>query len=187
MLRQHTQQVSGVIFDSKDSTVAYSASWDHTMRTWDLVTSSVVDTRTTNQALFAVEQMPDLHLVATGSAGRDVKLIDPRASAAAVTAMTLKGHRNSVVTLAKDPSSGHGLASGSHDGTCRIWDLRNTKQGKDGITAQSLYTLARESLHGQAAPEVGSGAQVYGVHWSELGILSAGQDKCVQINRGDPP
>ncbi|KAI9874977.1 MAG: ribosome biogenesis protein ytm1, partial [Watsoniomyces obsoletus] len=75
MLRKHTQQVSGVIFDSKDSTVAYSTSWDQTMRTCDLVTSSVVDTRTTNQALFAVEQMPELQLVATGTAGRDIKLI----------------------------------------------------------------------------------------------------------------
>ena len=188
MLRQHTQQVSGVTFDSRDPTVAYSSSWDQTMRTWDLVTSSVVDTRTTNQALFAIEQMPELHLVATGSAGRDIKMIDPRASAAAVTVMSLKGHKNAVVTLARDPDNGHILASGSHDGTCRVWDLRNTKQGKDGVTVQSLYTLVRQSLKGQPAAEVGSGAQVYGVHWSaDLGILSAGQDRCVQINNSGPP
>jgi ribosome biogenesis protein len=187
MLRQHTQQVSGVIFDSKDSTVAYSTSWDQTMRTWDLVTSSVVDTRTTNQALFAVEQMPELHLVATGTAGRDIKLIDPRASAAAVTVMTLRGHKNSVVALARDPRNGHSLVSGSHDGTCRIWDLRNTKQGTDGITVQSLHTLVRESMKGPT-PEVASGAQVYGVYWSaDLGILSAGQDKNIQINSSERP
>ena len=187
MLRQHTQQVSGVTFDAKDPTVAYSSSWDQTMRTWDLVTSSVVDTRTTNQALFAIEQMPELQLVATGSAGRDIKMVDPRASAAAVTVMSLRGHKNAVVSLARDPNNGYSLVSGSHDGTCRIWDLRNTKQGKDGITVQSLYTLVRESLKGQPAAEVGSGAQVFGVHWSaDLGILSAGQDRCVQINAGGP-
>lgn len=173
LLRQHTQQVSGVTFDSKDPTVAYSSSWDQTMRTWDLVTSSVVDTRNTNQALFAIEQMPELHLVATGSAGRDIKMVDPRASAAAVTVMSLKGHKNAVVTLARGPD-GHSLVSGSHDSTCRIWDLR---------TNQSLYTLGRESLKGQPAVEVGSGAQVYGVHWGELGILSAGQDRCVKVFR----
>ena len=188
MLRQHTQQVSGVIFDSKDSTVAYSTSWDQTMRTWDLVTSSVVDTRTTNQALFAVEQVPDLHLIACGTAARDVKLIDPRVSASAVTAMTLKGHKNSVVTLARDPDNSHSLASGSHDGTCRIWDLRNTKQGKDGITGQSIYTLARESMQGRPTPEVDSGAQVYGLCWDrELGLLSCGQDKCIQLNHSSSP
>ncbi len=188
MLRQHTQQVSGVTFDSRDPTVAYSSSWDQTMRTWDLVTSSVVDTRTTTHALFAIEQIPELQLIATGTAGRDIKMIDPRASAAAVTVMSLRGHKNAVVTLARDPSNGHSLASGSHDGTCRIWDLRSTKQGKDGITVQSLYTLVRESVKGQPAAEVGSGAQVYGVHWStELGVLSAGQDRCVQINTGGLP
>ena len=189
MLRQHSQQVSGVMFDSKDSTVAYSSSWDQTMRTWDLVTSTVVDTRTTNQALFAIEQMPELSLVVTGTAGREIKMIDPRASAAAVTAMSLRGHKNSVVALARDPSSSgeHSLVSGSHDGTCRIWDLRNVKQGKDGTVVSSLYTLTRESVRG-ATPEVVSGAQVYDVHWSaELGILSAGQDRCVQINSGEPP
>ena len=188
MLRQHTQQASAAIFDAKDSTVAYSVSLDQTMRTWDLVTSAVVDTRATNQALLSIEHMPDLHLIATGTAGRDVKLIDPRASASSVTAMTLKGHRNSVVCLARDPSSGHTLASGSHDGHCRVWDLRNTKQGKDGTTVQSLYTIPRESFGGKPIPDVGSNAQVYGLCWNaELGLLSAGQDKRIQINRSEPP
>lgn len=188
ILRQHTQQTSGAIFDSKDSTVAYSVSWDQTMRTWDLVTSAVVDTRATNQALLSVEQMPDLHLIATGTAGRDVKLIDPRASASSITAMTLRGHRNSVVCLARDPMSGHTLASGSHDGHCRVWDLRNTKQGKDGTTVQSLYTIPRQSFGPKPIPEVGSNAQVYGLCWdAELGLLSAGQDKSIQINRSEPP
>ncbi|RMZ92652.1 hypothetical protein DV736_g76, partial [Chaetothyriales sp. CBS 134916] len=183
VLQHHTQQVSGAVFDLKDATVAYSTSWDQTMRTWDLVTSSVVDTRVTNQALFAVEQVPELQLVATGTAGREIKLIDPRTSASVVTAMTLKGHRNAVVGLARDPGSSHRLASASHDGSCRVWDLRFTKQGQEGITSQSLYTLGRQSLHGKAQPEAGVGAQVYGVCWDrELGILSCGQDKCIQLD-----
>ncbi|ETN38661.1 uncharacterized protein HMPREF1541_06698 [Cyphellophora europaea CBS 101466] len=186
ILQGHTQQVSGVVFDANDPEVAYSASWDQTMRTWHLPSSSIVDTRTTNQALFCIHQLPELHLVATGTAGRDVKLMDPRASASAVTAMTLKGHKNSVVRLAGDPSNGYTLASGSHDGTCRIWDLRNTRQGQDGVHGQSLYTLQRESLGGKAAPEVASGAQIFALGWDrELGILSGGADKMIQINRSD--
>jgi ribosome biogenesis protein len=186
VLRGHTQQVSGVVFDANEADVAYSVSWDQSMKTWHLPTASVVDTRTTNQALFSICQLPELHLIAAGTAGRDIKLMDPRASASAVTAMTLRGHKNSVVCLAGDPSNGHNLASGSHDGTCRIWDLRNARQAHEGVTGQSLYTLQRESLQGKPAPEVGSGAQVYGVCWDrELGLLSCGQDKQIQLNKSD--
>ena len=186
LLQQHTGPVSGAIFDAKDSTVGYSASWDHTVRTWDLVTASLVDTRTTANALFAIEQMPQLSLIATGSAGRDVKLVDVRASATTVTAMTLRGHRNTVVTLARDPGSEYVLVSGSHDGTCKVWDIRSTKQGKDGVTGQAIYTINRESSKDNAIASNGDGMKVFGVCWDkEVGILSGGEDKTVQINRGD--
>lgn len=186
MLKGHTQQVSGVVFDANNPDVAYSASWDQTMRTWHLPSASVVDSRSTNQALSSIHQMPEMNLIATGTAGRDIRLIDPRASASAVTALILKGHKNAVVSLARDPTYGHNLASGSHDGTCRIWDLRNTKQGQAGMTGQSLYTIQRESLGGKAASEVASGAQVFALCWDkDLGILSGGADKAIQVNRSE--
>ena len=184
MLKGHSDQVSGVIFDANDPDVAYSSSWDQTMRTWHLPSASVVDTRTTNSALFCIHQLPKMHLVAAGTAGADIKMIDPRASASAVTAMVLKGHRNTVVCLASDPSSDYILASGSRDGTCKIFDLRNTKQSQDGVTSQSLYTLQRHSLGGKAAAPVASGAQIHGLCWDEeIGLLSAGEDKAIDIHR----
>lgn len=186
LMQAHSAPVSDVCFDQKDSTVGYSASLDHTIRTWDLVTTSLVDTRTTNTPLFCVEQMPSLQLLAAGSASRDVKLVDPRDSAASVVAMTLRGHKNHVVALAKDPSNEYVLASGSHDGSCRIWDVRSTKSGKDGITGQSVFTITRESLQGKATPVTGEGIKVFGLSWdSRVGILSAGEDKVVQVNSGE--
>ncbi|OAP55747.1 hypothetical protein AYL99_09899 [Fonsecaea erecta] len=186
LMQQHTGPVSGAIFDHHDPTVGYSTSWDQTVRTWDLVTASLVDTRTTSSALLCVDHMPSLHLIAAGSASRVVKLVDPRTSAATVTAITLKGHKNSVVSLAPDPVNDYTIVSGSHDGTCRVWDVRSTKQEKDGAVGQSLYTLPRASLHGAASPAGGDGVKVFGVCWhSEAGILSAGEDKVVQINRRD--
>lgn len=183
LMQQHTAPVSQAIFDVKDATVGYSTSLDHTVRTWDLVTSALVDTRTTNHALYCIEQMAELQLLACGSAGRDIKMVDPRVSATSVTAMTLKGHKNHVVTLARDPNSGYGLVSGSHDGTCRVWDVRSTKNSKDGVTGQSMYTITRHSLNGAPTPATGERAKVFGVSWDrELGILSAGEDKQVQIN-----
>ena len=186
MLTSHTGPVSAVIFDSKDKTVGYSVSQDHSLRTWDLVTSTSVDIRTTPYALFSVEQMPQLQLVATGSIGRDVRLIDVRDSATTISAMTLRGHRNAVVGLARDPNSEYGLVSGSYDGTCKIWDVRSTQNSKDGVIGQSLYTINRESIGSKTAPSTGEGVRVFGVCWdSQLGILSASEDKRLQINRGD--
>ncbi|KAK1143130.1 ribosome biogenesis protein ytm1 [Aspergillus melleus] len=190
LLSAHSAPVSAAIFDAKDSTVGYSTSWDHSLRTWDLVTAALVDTRTTSHSLLSLEHLPEHHLLATGSSARHITLIDPRASATTIAAMTLRGHTNAVVSLARDPNSSYGLISGSHDGTCRIWDIRSTKTDKEGVVGESVYSIARKSLEegGKAdAKRVGGeGVKVFGVCWDKsVGIVSAGEDKRIQINRGE--
>ena len=186
LLKQHSQQVLGATFDFKDPTVGYSVSWDHTVRTWDLVTTALVDTRTTSAALFSLTHLPGLNLVAAGSSARYIALIDPRDSATTVSAMTLRGHWNTVSTLARDPESEYGLISGSYDGTCRVWDVRSKRRGKDGIVGESIYTIEREAMKGQPKREGGQGVKVFGVCWDKnIGIVSASEDKTLQINKGD--
>ncbi|KAI9930924.1 hypothetical protein ASPWEDRAFT_102045 [Aspergillus wentii DTO 134E9] len=190
LLSSHTAPVSAAIFDAKDSTVGYSTSWDHSLRTWDLVTASLVDTRTTSHSLLALEHLPELNLLAAGTSARHITLIDPRASATTLSAMTLRGHTNAVVSLARDPNSTYGLISGSHDGTCRIWDIRSTKTDKDGVVGESVYSIPRKSLEeegkGDSKRVGGEGVKVFSVGWdSTVGIVSAGEDKRIQINRGE--
>lgn len=186
LLKAHTAPVSAAIFDARDATVGYSTSWDHSLRTWDLVTAALVDTRTTSHSLLCVEHLPEHTLLAAGSAARHITLIDPRASATTVSAMTLRGHTNAVVCLARDPSSTYGLISGSHDGTCRIWDIRSTRtDNMDGVVSESIYTVPRKSA-GEGKRVGGDGVKVFDVCWDkEIGIVSVGEDKMVQINRGD--
>lgn len=186
LMSGHTSQVSDVCFDEKDSTVAYSSSWDHSVKTWDLTTSACVDTRTTAQSLFSITHLPDLSLLATGTSARHITLIDPRASATTISAMTLRGHQNAVVSLAKDPSSTYGLVSGSHDGTCKVWDIRSVQTSTvDGQVGEPVYTISRESASGKARTVGGEGVKVFSVCWDkDVGILSAGEDKRVQINKG---
>ncbi|KAF7592872.1 ribosome biogenesis protein ytm1 [Aspergillus hancockii] len=190
LLSSHTAPVSAAIFDSKDSTVGYSASWDHSLRTWDLVTATLVDTRTTAHSLLSLEHLPEHHLLAAGTSARHITLIDPRTSATTISAMTLRGHTNAVVSLARDPQSSYGLISGSHDGTCRIWDIRATKTDKNGLVGDSVYSISRKSLDEQGKAETkrvgGEGVKVFGVSWdATVGIVSAGEDKRIQINRGE--
>lgn len=185
LLKSHNAPVSSTIFAPNDATVAYSTSWDHTLRTWDLPTASLVDTRTTSHALLSLTALPELNLIAVGTSARHITLIDPRASATTIAAMTLRGHTNAVVTLARDPDSAYGLLSGSHDGTCRIWDVRSSRSDKDGVVGESIYTIIRENAKGEPRRVGGEGVKVFGVCWDkEVGIVSAGEDKQLQINRG---
>ncbi|KAL8826361.1 MAG: hypothetical protein Q9191_003844, partial [Dirinaria sp. TL-2023a] len=186
MMKGHADCVSATMFAPSDPTVAYSTSWDHTLKTWDLPTASVVDTRTTSASLFSLASLSALNLVATGSSDKFIALIDPRASATTVTAMTLRGHTNSVVSLAPDPASSYALVSGSHDGTCRVWDVRSASSEREGRVGKSIYTITRESAKGEKRARAGGeGSKVFDVVWdADVGIVSASEDKRVQINQG---
>lgn len=190
LLKAHSAPVSDAIFAPNDPTVAYSTSWDHTLRTWDLPTTTHVDLRSTSHALLSLTSLPALNLLAAGTSARHITLIDPRTSATSVTAMTLRGHTNAVVTLAQDPGSAYGLLSGSHDGTCRVWDVRASKSEKGGRVGGSVFVIDRESSKnnpptGRVGKDNKGKTKVFGVEWDKcVGILSAGEDCRVQINRG---
>ena len=185
LLQGHTAPVSESIFSPTDSTVGYSSSWDHTLRTWDLTTSACVDTRTTSHPLLSLVGLPSVNLLATGTSARHITLIDPRVSASSISAMTLRGHGNAVVSLCADPESEWGIVSGSHDGTCRIWDIRATKAGESGSIGESTFTIHRESAGETSRRVAGDGIKVFGVVWDQsVGIVSGGEDRRVQINRG---
>lgn len=166
LLEGHLQPVEDVCFDKTDNSVAYSVSQDHNIKTWDLVTGRCVDTRSTGYSLLSVLQLPDANLIATGSSARHINLYDPRVEAGAAERSTVKliGHTNFVVSLAACPTKSNMFASASHDGTVRIWDIRSEK---------SLHVLLRESGQGK----------VFGVAWdNDIGIVSGGEDKKIQIN-----
>jgi ribosome biogenesis protein len=197
----HNSAVTAVCFDPTDATVAYSASQDHTIRTIDLTTSKVENVITTSHPLLA---LTPLHrhpgtasssvLLAAATGARHITLVDPRVSANSVSIMTLRGHKNMVSSLAISPENDYSLVSGSYDSTCRIWDLRSVRAGTKteggGSVSESVYVIQRETLKGtkqwKAAGDIcGRGAKVFDVAWDKtFGVVSAGEDKLVQINRG---
>jgi len=187
----HSGPVSEVIFNPLDPTVAYTASQDHTIRTIDLTTSTTVDTRTTTHPLLSVSALPGIsaQILAAGTSARHITLLDPRVSSIKTQVMTLRGHTNKIVSIAPDPESNYGLVSGSHDGTCRVWDLRSSRQGTmeegGGVVGEAVYVIERESNKSGKKPIGGEGIKVFGVAWDkDVGIVSGGEDKMLQINRG---
>lgn len=191
LVASHYGAVSQVIFNPLDSTVAYTASQDHTIRTLDLTTFTTVDTRTTTHPLLSLSALPGIstQLLAAGTSARHITLIDPRISSAKTQVMTLRGHTNKIVSIAPDPESDYGLVSASHDGTCRVWDLRSSRQGTmeegGGVVGEAVYVVERESNKSGKKPVGGEGIKVFGVAWDkDVGIVSGGEDKMLQINRG---
>ncbi|KAL9614159.1 MAG: hypothetical protein Q9167_001369 [Letrouitia subvulpina] len=184
LLKSHSGPVTGVLFAPGYPSVCYSTSWDHSLKTWDLPTSTLVDTRIASHALFCVTALPEQNLVAVGTSARHIALIDPRTSAATLASIILRGHNSAVVSLAPDPNSSYALVSGSFDGTCRVWDVRSVKAGKDGRIGEHMYTIDRGNSDKQVRKQ-GEALKVFSVAWdSEVGIVSAGEDKRVHINQG---
>jgi WD40 repeat protein len=194
LLKGHTAPVSAVVFAAKDATVGYSTSWDHSIITWDLVTGSAVSTRRTLHPLLCISELPQLGLLATGTSARHIAMVDPRVDVRDVARLTLRGHTGAVSSVANEPNKPWGLVSGSLDGTCRIWDVRSVRVdttssaglalGGGGQICQSIYVIRRESLGLEEKKRVGGdGVKVFTVCWdSDVGIISAGEDKKVQVN-----
>lgn len=194
----HKAPATAAIFDPRDKTVAYSAGQDHDLHTIDLTTMAKVSTiPAASSALLSLCAIPGPSggspLLAVGTASRNVVLVDPRESQARTSVMTLRGHVNKVLSLARCPDNEYSLVSGSHDSTCRIWDLRSVRPaaaGEDGAVngggvSEAVYVIERESRGGKKRPLAGEGCKVFGVVWDRTwGIVSGGEDKRVQINRG---
>ncbi|CCE89997.1 Ytm1p TDEL_0A06650 [Torulaspora delbrueckii] len=174
LLQSHTGPVEQAKFDLTDNTVGYSVSQDHTIKTWDLVTARCVDTKTTSYSLLSMVQLPSLHLLACGSSARHITLHDLRVdSSAKITQQQLIGHKNFVVSLDTCPENEYMLCSASHDGTVKVWDVRATSP---------MYTITRED----PSVQKGINDKVFAVRWAkDVGIISGGQDKKLQINKGD--
>ncbi|KAK0720056.1 WD40-repeat-containing domain protein [Lasiosphaeris hirsuta] len=191
MMQVHSAPASAAVFDPRDRTVAYSVSHDHTVRTLDLTTGSVVSTLTTSHPLLSLCAIPraSAPLLAAGTSARHVTLVDPRTSATTTSVMTLRGHTNKVVGLAPSPDHEYALVSGSHDGTCRIWDLRSVRpatkdEGGLGSVSEPVCVIEREGRQGRKKAMAGDGYKVFGLAWDKLGIFSCGEDKKVQVNSG---
>jgi ribosome biogenesis protein YTM1 len=189
----HKQPATAAIFDPGDRTVGYSASCDHTVRTIDLTTSTVVSTLATTHPLHSLCALPrsggGAPLLAAGTAARHITLLDPRAGTSATSVLTLRGHANVAHSLAASPHNEHSLVSGSADGTCRVWDLRSVRpatrdEGGLGGVCEAAFVIERQgAAKGRKRDFPGDGCRVFSVVWDkQLGIVSGGEDKRVEVH-----
>eukprot|EP00741_Cyanophora_paradoxa_P021906 tig00021428_g21146.t1 len=92
----------------------FSASWDHTVRQWDVETGSCTATLTGAKAALSLSVSPQSGLLATGGS-------DPTAGRCCGRSW---GGSGWAAGVAWAPHRAHLLASASYDGSLRLWDIR---------------------------------------------------------------
>lgn len=123
-------------------------------------------------------------LVACATQHSAVRLVDLRSGA---SAHSLAGHQRAVLSVAWSPHEEYILASGSSDGTARLWDIRRSAnslgvldlEDSVGIVGEDgLGKNVRHRDHGKAHTDA-----VNGVVWTDDGqyLVTAGHDERVRV------
>jgi ribosome biogenesis protein YTM1 len=118
----HSQKVEGVAWT--DLATIYSASYDHTVRSWDVSTAACTAVLPTGHAALCVDARPDTSVVISGHSDFKVRLWDPRSLEGTRVSASFASHKNMVTVCAWRPDHTNQFLSGSNDGTIKVWDMR---------------------------------------------------------------
>jgi len=118
-LEGHSYTVYGVAI-APDGRFAVSASWDHTLKVWDLQSGRELRTlEGHSNIVFSVGITPDGQRAVSASGDKTLKVWDLESGR---ELRTLEGHSDEVNSVAVGPD-GRRAVSASDDNTLKVWDL----------------------------------------------------------------
>ncbi|MCP4400097.1 MAG: hypothetical protein GY801_22670 [bacterium] len=153
----HADTVSSVAFSS-DGTRLATASWDGTVKIWDLISEKELFTIKAGTRVYEVSFSPDGTRLVTANADRTAKVWD---AGSGQLLQTFSGHKDRVWGGVFSPDGTY-LATASRDGTAKVWNL---------ASGEELQTLS------------GHVKKVRGVAFSPDGkrLATASDDKTIRI------
>ncbi|CAI9727768.1 biogenesis WDR12 homolog [Octopus vulgaris] len=159
-LAGHSEGISSLCWVDRNQIC--TASWDHTMKIWDLERAESLTTMQGSKVFLDLAYSPLNQLIITGSADRHIRLWDHRTNEGAIVKNSFSSHRGWVSSVCWSPNSENHFISGSYDMLLKLWDVRSPKA--------PLYNMT------------GHEEKILAVDWSipEL-MLSGGADKHMKI------
>ncbi|OEL34721.1 Ribosome biogenesis protein WDR12-like protein [Dichanthelium oligosanthes] len=119
----HTQCVTAVTWPEQQT--IYSASWDHSVRQWDVQTVKETWNMFCGKALNCLDCGGEgSSLIAAGGSDPILRVWDPRKPGTLAPVFQFSSHSSWITACKWHPSSWFHLVSSSFDGKVMLWDLR---------------------------------------------------------------
>ena len=124
-LKEHTDRVTGVVFDPKKPNILVSCSCKRNIKIWDITSGFSLLTLWLDAGTYSGVQCVTFNgtgdTIAAGCGNGNIFFIDTATSK--VREPPLRGHSRAVSCLAFKPGDPNVLVTGSYDSTCKVWDI----------------------------------------------------------------
>ncbi|KAL9028206.1 MAG: hypothetical protein Q9196_003397 [Gyalolechia fulgens] len=182
----HQYGITHVCFYPFDSLAFLSSSYDHKLKVYATETMTASATFDLDSVIHSHSLSPiaDHLLVACATQHSTVRLVDLRSGA---STHSLAGHSRAILSVAWSPHEQYILASGSSDGTARLWDIRRSANSLGVLDLEDSVGIIGEDGLGKDARNREKGkahtGTVNGLVWSDNGrhLITAGHDERVRV------